>query len=492
MAVAESLAGSAGASTAQSVAVKPPIGVKLAYCFGQVVESSYLGIAGFIFFYYTAVLGLSGTLVGTALAIAMALDGAFDPLIGSWSDGVRSKLGRRVPVMLVGAPLAMVTMGLLFSPPPGLAPFLMFGWLALTKVGVRAFASMYNIPYFALGGEMSDDYLERSRIVSYRLIAGIVTGVILTALAYSVFFAGVGGLQKPDHYPAFGWTIASIMLVCALICCAGVWRFAANLPQPRTHPDPMLKRLVHGVSEIVRNKSFLSLFFSILIFSSAAGISSALNNHVYVFVWKIRPETIQILAYALLFGILVGTPLTPFLLRFVEKKTAVGAGFALVMLAWMILPILRVTGLVRPTGADALAWLIPMCLILGFGCGIIFIAYPSMMADAADEHEDLFGSRREGLYFAGLGFAQKAAAGVGQMVGGFALDLMHFPRDAGRQIGVEVAESIQVHLIAYWALLPAALSLLGALVFIPYNVNRERHAEITARLRVKRAREQGA
>jgi GPH family glycoside/pentoside/hexuronide:cation symporter len=491
VAVAENLAGVAAPAVAP-VAAKPPVGVKLAYCFGQSVESSYLGVAAFIFFYYTAVLGLSGALVGTALAIAMALDGAFDPLIGAWSDGVRSRLGRRVPVMLVGAPLAFLTMGLLFSPPPDLAPFLMFAWLTLSKVGVRAFASMYNIPYFALGGEMSDDYVERSRIVSWRLIAGIVTGVVITALAYSVFFAGAGGLQKPDRYPAFGWTIASIMLVFALLCCAGVARYAAGLPQPRMHPDPMLKRLVNGVAEIMRNRSFLILFVSILILSSASGISSALNNHVYVFVWKIRPEAIQVLAYALLFGILVGTPLTPFVLRFMEKKTAVAVGFAMVMAAWLILPVLRVTGVARPTGAEALAWLVPMCLILGVGLGIIFIAYPSMMADAADEHEDLFGVRREGLYFAGLGFAQKAAAGVGQMVGGFALDLMRFPQAAGRQIGFTAPESLQVHLIACWALLPASLCVIGALVFAPYRVDRERHAEIAARLRLKRAREDAA
>ncbi len=34
-------------------------------------------------------------------------------------------------------------------------------------MGVRAFASMYNIPYFALGGEMSD-YVGARQIVSYR------------------------------------------------------------------------------------------------------------------------------------------------------------------------------------------------------------------------------------------------------------------------------------------------------------------------------------
>ena len=135
--------------------LRPPASVKFFYSVGQVVESGYLAMNAFVFFYYTAVLGLSGTLVGVALAISMCLDAAADPLIGSWSDSVRSRFGRRLPVMLIGAPLTMITMGLLFAPPSGLSPFLLFNWLTLTKMGVRAFASMFNIPYFALGGEMA-------------------------------------------------------------------------------------------------------------------------------------------------------------------------------------------------------------------------------------------------------------------------------------------------------------------------------------------------
>jgi GPH family glycoside/pentoside/hexuronide:cation symporter len=284
--------------------------------------------------------------------------------------------------------------------------------------------------------------------------------------------------------------MAGIVLVCALACCAGVWRFAVRLPQPRTPPGAMAGRLVGEVAEILRNRSFMILFVSMLIFASASGISSALNNHVYVFVWKIRPESIQILTYSLLFGILVGTPLSPVLLRFVEKKTAVIGGFMIVMAAWLGLPILRVTGLLAPTGEQALALLAPTMLILGLGTGVIFIAYPSMMADAADEHEDLFGSRREGLYFAGLGFAGKAAVGMGQMVGGFALDLLRFPHEAGRQLNAVIPEHVQTGLVACWALLPASLCVIGIMVFTPYGVTRERHAGIAARLRVRRAREE--
>jgi glycoside/pentoside/hexuronide:cation symporter, GPH family len=487
VAVVEGLAGAPAPAVAHEGGLGPPGSVKFFYSFGQAVESGYLAINAYVFFYYTAVLGLSGSLVGVALAISMCLDAAVDPLIGSWSDSVRSRFGRRLPVMLIGAPLTMVTMGLLFAPPPGLSAALMFLWLLLTKMSVRAFASMFNVPYFALGGELADGYIERARIVAYRLLGGIVVTVLITFVAFSLFFTGQAGLQRQDAYPAFGWSIATLVLVLSLIGCAGIWRYAASLPQPTVPPEPMLPRLPGELREIFRNRSFKILFASMVVFTSAAGISQALSNHTYVFVWKLPPETIQFVAYTLLAGITAGIPLTPPLLRRMEKKAAVSIGFAVVILAWSLLPSLRATGLFAPSGAAALPWLLGSMFVVGIGTGLIFIIYPSMMADAADEHERRFGARREGLYFAGLGFANKAAAGVGAMVGGFALDLMHFPREVGRQVGAVVPEDVLGSLILTWGLLPAALCIVGALIFLPYEISRARHDEISAALKLKRA-----
>ena len=57
------------------------------------------------------------------------------------------------------------------------------------------------------------------------------------------------------------------------------------LPQPQTKPEPMARRLVGEVAEVFRNRSFRVLFMAMLVFASAAGAHSALNNHNYVFVW---------------------------------------------------------------------------------------------------------------------------------------------------------------------------------------------------------------
>ncbi|MBL8553277.1 MAG: MFS transporter [Phenylobacterium sp.] len=487
MAVAEGVGVPAAAEVLPHDGRKPPALVKLSYSVGQVVESGYLAMNTFVFFYYTAVLGLSGTLVGTALAISMCLDAVFDPFIGSWSDSVRSRLGRRVPVMLVGAPLTFLTLGMLFAPPSGLTPLLLFFWLTASKMGVRAFASMFNIPYFTLGGEMTDDYVERARIVAWRLMGGILATVAINLIAFTFFFTGEIGLQRKEAYAPFGWLIAAVMLAGALVSCLGVWRYAAALPRPTERPAPMLPRLPGEVREIFRNRSFRILFLSMLMFTSAAGLNAALNNHTFVFVWKLPPGTIQFVAYALLLGITAGIPVTPLLLRRMEKKAAMLWGFALVIVPWMVLPTLRALGILAPTGYEALWWMLSTSLIVGLGSGLIFIALPSMMADAADEHEHVFGTRREGLYFSGLGFAGKAAAGVGTMVGGFALDLMHFPAHAGAQVGAVIPEDVVGKLILAWGFVPAAMSVVGALIFLPYAITRVRHTEISAAIKVKRA-----
>ncbi|MBL8770737.1 MAG: MFS transporter [Phenylobacterium sp.] len=487
MAIAEEGAVPAAATDRADGELRPPASVKFFYSIGQVVESGYIAVNGFVFFYYTAVLGLSGSMVGAAVAISMCVDAALDPIIGSWSDSVRSKYGRRLPLMLIGAPTTLLTMGLLFAPPSGITPFLLFVWLTLTKGALRAFASVFNIPYFALGGEMADGYAERSRLVAYRLLGGIVATVVITALAYSVFFAGKGGLQRPDAYPAFGWSIGALVFVVSLVSLAGVWRYAASLPQPQTKPAPMARRLVGELVEIFGNASFRILFLSMLVFASAAGAHAALNNHNYVFVWKLRPEMIQFLTYASLVGITVGVPITPYLLRFWEKKAVVGLGLGLLCVGWTVLPVARAGGWFMPEGNEALVYLIVTQLVVGLGLGFIYIAYPAMMADAAEEHEMLFGHRREGLYFSGLGFAGKAAAGVGTMVGGFALDLLKFPREAGRSPDAVIDESVLAGLVIAWGPFCAALCVLGGLIFAPYAISRARHGEIIAALRRQRS-----
>lgn len=352
---------------------------------------------------------------------------------------------------------------------------------------VRSSISLFNVPYLALGAEMADGYAERSSVVAYRTIGGIISGVAVTAIAFSLFFKGRGGLQSASAYPGFGWTVAFVLLAAVTICCLGVRRYAAGLPQPQNQPESVIRRLPAEVGEIFRNSSFRRLFFSAIIFYAAIGLNAVLGSHSAVFVWKLKPETIQFLGYAYLFGILLGVALAPVLSRRLEKKTVVLVGLTLVIIVWTLLPSLRALGLFTQTGASALGPLIANGILIGVGAGFCAIAYPSMMADAADEHELLFGSRREGLYFAGLGFAGKAASGLGVLIGGLALDLIRFPHALARNPDAVLPEGVLSRLVLAHGPGAAIVGLIAMVVFFPYAITRARHDVISAQLREKRA-----
>ncbi len=463
-------------------APRPSVFVKLAYALGQAAQSGGFDAAiGFVFFYYSAVLGLSGAAVGAALAVSLAFDAVVDPLVGSWSDNMTSRFGRRLPLMILAAPLATVSIGLLFSPLSGLGQIGLFAWLAFTSVAARSAISLFNVPYIALGAEMVTGYSARTSVVVYRATAGIFAAVAITATGFSVFFAN-GGLQRPEGYPGFGWSVAGLIFVCMTLCCLGVARYAASLPQPEQVATPMWRRLPAEVAEIFRNASFRLLFISAVVLFAATGLNASLNNHAFVFVWRLKSELIQFIGYAYLVGILLGVAIAPILQRRLEKKNVVIFGFALLIGNWLVIQGLMLTGVWLPLGDSAL---LPMQLnsfTAGIGTGFVQVAYPSMMADAADEHEYLYGRRREGLYFAGLGFAGKAATGLGVMLAGVGLDLVHFPRDIGRTVGAVLPRDVQSHLVMIWGPVAAVIAVISLMILAGYSINRARHDEIALAL----------
>jgi GPH family glycoside/pentoside/hexuronide:cation symporter len=111
-----------------------------------------------------------------------------------------------------------------------------------------------------------------------------------------------------------------------------------------------------------------------------------------------------------------------------------------------------------------------------------------MMADATDEHEHLFGARREGLYFAGITFSAKASSGLGAWIGGIALDVIGFPHGVTNPalLAKIPAETIRNLGIAYG---PGAslFTAVSVAVLLTYKLTKADHARIQADLVSRRA-----
>ena len=99
-----------------------PYRTKIAFGVGASAEAAvFIAFNTWNFLFYKNVLGLSGTLCGLAVAIALTLDGFADPLVGFISDRWRSNLGRRHPFLFASAIPLGISFYLIYVPPAGAA-----------------------------------------------------------------------------------------------------------------------------------------------------------------------------------------------------------------------------------------------------------------------------------------------------------------------------------------------------------------------------------
>ncbi|MCE2487022.1 MAG: MFS transporter, partial [Desulfurellaceae bacterium] len=139
--------------------------VKIAYGFGLSAEGIKTNaFTLFLLFYYQQIVGLDPGLCGVALFVALLIDAVTDPAVGVWSDGFRSRLGRRHPFMYAaGLPLAVCFVAV-FLPPRGLSQAGLFAWLLGSASATRFAMTLFAIPHQALVAELTQDYDERTSL----------------------------------------------------------------------------------------------------------------------------------------------------------------------------------------------------------------------------------------------------------------------------------------------------------------------------------------
>ncbi|CAG4896640.1 MFS transporter [Paraburkholderia saeva] len=465
-----------------------PLRRKAGYAAGQLVDlvvSSMLNI--FVLFYVTAVCGLPGGLAGLALGGGIVVDAVMDPLIGSLSDGWRSRFGRRVPFM-VGALVPLVlTFNLMFALPSGLGQAALFLWLMLLSVCLRISLSMFHLPYQALGAELSDDYDERSSIAVWRWGIGITGTLAVVGLGYGVFLAGPAGVSNRAAYLSLTLTLSVLLLAGALVAIRQGLATRYMQHQTTAPTEAIHLRLYGEMREMFRNRTFRILFAASLFFNIELGVNQALGLHVATFFWGLSSKQMQIVFVPAVLGLAVGAPLAVPLWKRFEKRTVLLIGM-IGMVTCHALPVsLQLLGLLHLSKEGLIAVLSPLVFLGSLTMALSLIAFLSIIPDAADEHEHLFGTRREGLYFAGWAFATKAATGGGVLIAGVVLQILNFPAQMTEQAHAVVLPARTISWLAF-AQGPGAalLSIAGIALALRYPINKQSHARIISDLTARK------
>ncbi|MEZ7978432.1 MAG: MFS transporter [Myxococcota bacterium] len=464
-----------------------PLDVRLAFGLGQMAE----GIKGFSFslfalFYYNSVLGLSASLAGAAMGIALLVDAVTDPLAGSISDRWRSKWGRRHPFMVLSAlPLGLSFWGL-FSPPQGLSQLGLFAWLTIFAVATRTAMTACHVPHTALGAELTSNFGERTRLVATRQVFGYLGLLVMTLAGFGYFFADDrGGRANVEGYSPFGFSMGVIMVVTILISAWGTRRQIPHLPVPpaRASEDEGIRRAfgatLSASASAFQNGSFRRLFSGTLLMYIMIGTESALSLYMYDFFWGLGSQEIMYLSLMYPVGLIAGAGVTRRLHELWDKGPTLILGVSGWFFCQVTPVLLRLGDQMPPNGTELLiGTLLGVRVVQGVLVQQALVSFSSMMADIADEHELDTGLRQEGVFFGVVSFSGKAASGAGSFCAGLALEVIGWPAGASAAGALAVPpETIRALGIAYGPMV-AVFALLALFAYRGYDLDRERHAGI--------------
>lgn len=442
------------------------------------------GFSFLLLLYYNQVLGLPEERVGVAILLALVLDAFLDPLIGHWSDGLRSRWGRRHPFLYASALPVAVSYALLWLPPAGLSQDGLFLYLLGTAVLVRSCLSVYEIPSSSLVAELTADYDQRTRLLAWRYFFGWWGGLTMAVVAYAVFLqpdaAHPVGVLNPDGYRRYAVVAAVVMAAAILVSAAGTHAHIPTL-MPPPPPRPFdLRRTASELKETLANRSFLVLFASGIFSSMAAGLAYALTIYLNTWFWGLTSDQMSLLNLGYFGSALLALLLGPAVSRRLGKRPA---ALVVTSLAVVLAPMpvtLRLLGLFPENGAPDL---LPTLFAFNFAEVTLMITsailVSSMVADVVEDSEATTGRRSEGLFFAARSFVAKAVSGVGVLLSTVMLAAVGFPRDAKPEaVDPEVLRSLgSIYAPTVFALYALSLAFVAA-----YGISRDSHRATLGRL----------
>ncbi len=417
----------------------------------------------FWLFFLVSVVGLDATIAGTVILVGRIWDSVNDPLIGTISDRIDTRWGRRRPFLLFGAIPFGLSFILLFIVPPIDDPVLLAVYYGFAFLLFDTMYTIINVPYSALTPELTEDYDERSSLAGWRIAIAILAALIAGATFQLMAENKIAQLLEPtlgvsDSLRA-GYAITAALWSITLMIPPLI--LFKNIKEPqRVPPDKDPFRPWKTFLEVFSNRPFrLASIIYLLSFTTADLVITVM---VWFLVFYLGAGTGFV---SIVIGLVLGLafltmPLTVKLMRKIGKKRSyivAMSGYAIVLF------------FISQAPPGGFAYIIVAALFAGFGYGAVNVIPWAMVADVVEEDELKSGKRREGIYSGYLVFFRKLATAITIFAVTRILSVTGFVGSTtGTVQNVEQPESALLALRILVGVVPAVMLVLAILVATRY------------------------
>jgi len=472
---------------------KVPVLSKIAYGLGTGLDMwghwLYPGVAYAVFMAY---LGVNPALVGTALMLNRLLDAFSDPFFGWLSDNTRTRWGRRRPFLLMGGIAAGLGLPVLFLfVSPDWSERQIFAYMLVTSILYVPVMSCFNMPFQSLGAEMTPDYNERTRVMSYKgaiqkvmEIGNFCALQVATWAGTRFVSAPEGAVVKPNtllgmqiYTCALGVVMAGIGIIMFLSIRERYYDYVISRKQERVK----LREAFFTVLKCQPFRIQLLFTFSFALGNSVIGGLGYIGTRYIVCGGAEEPAAMWntwLGVASSVGGILGATLIAQFANRYGKKEAAITtcllAYLAYSSVWWLYTPAAPWMQMLY-SGSVALV------------CAGFWMLSGSMGADAMDFDELYSGSgkRREGSFSACSSYTQKLGLSLGAGIPGWLLPFVGF--DSKLPGGTQAPETL-IGIKALMIGIPLVGVTAALLLVLRFPLTRERVAEIRRLLEAKRGK----
>lgn len=471
------------------------IGTRIAYGFGlgaEGIKNNTFNV--FLLMFYQQVVGLDIRLCAAAMLITLLVDAVGDPLIGSWSDGLQSRLGRRLPFMFASSVPLATFFWCTLNPPQGMSQVAIFAWLVFFASATRFSMSLFWLPHQSLVAELTDNFDERVSLQNLRNAFAWIFGLLNVWLGYTVFLATTPeypiGLLNPEGYRRMALWGVIVLAGCTFISTLCIARAVLRIPpvQDAAKPVPIREFPKAMLGAIRGSRSYRAALGGGLLMWMSFGMTENTRNYMNTYFWGLTSEQTGSLIYVIVGSVLAVLATARPLARRIGKRRLGMYSMLLFGLCEPTAIALRLLGVLPDNGQGALMVLIPIWFLGFVGVIMAMTVWGTMIADVADEYEQKSGARQEGLLYAAGTFLQKSATGGGGLFASSILFFSAFPEHAA--VGSVSAQTLGTFGLLS-IILTAGLAWLGAYCFSRFTLDGEPPTAVPAQLQAPAQRMTG-
>tara|TARA_Y100001970_G_C14228659_1_gene857278 strand:+ start:710 stop:2206 length:1497 start_codon:yes stop_codon:yes gene_type:complete len=481
--------------------IKLSTSTKFFYGFGSIsfgIKNN--GFSYFVLFVYSSVLGLPAWMTGLALNLVLIADAITDPLVGYYSDRLRSRWGRRHPFMYAAALPVAITYFFLWTPPESLSDWQLFSYLLICAIIIRVFITFYEIPSVSLGPELTDNYVDRTSLMAYRYFFGWFGGLTTYNLVWfwfgprNVTSEYTDGRYNPEAWSEYGLVAAILIFIGIIVTAVGTHKHIPDLIEPPQRRITLRKVFRELYETLLSNRSYKFLFASGLLVAIAGGIEAAFAVYFDSYFWELDSDEMLTRGLCIYLSPVIAMFLAPVLSdRFGKKQTVMSVWafqiiFAALPFALRYIDLTYGTSILpantneeNPT--SMLLTFLCIHVVINVAAGIIvFSTLSSMLMDLVEDIQLKTGRREEGVLFSARSFADKAVSGFGLTFAGVVLTIISFPESSViRETYNGIVPDQILADLAIWYVPICIISFSAALLMVQgYSLSRSEHEENVA------------